>query len=293
MSGKEIVPLVSIGVATYNRPAEIRKTLEQLTAQTYSNLEIIVSDNGSENKDVFQIIESFANVDSRVRPYRQSKNLGPVANFQFVLDQATGDYFMWSADDDWHHPDFVQATLNQLINNPEAAIAFCDFQERNAKGVRCHQYSDHLPYLEPFAKPDRLVRLWHYFMQDERLGKANLIYGLMRRESLHGFSLVLFVKKYGFTWSDVLFVYHFLLKGSIVIEPKLLYSPTVGNTKHYEAKTQKLGSNLFSAWHRRWKRWIYYFTYVRMTPGWLKVVPLLGMIVRILRPRRYRMNINV
>lgn len=42
-------PLVSIGIPTYNRPQRLRKTLAGITCQTYSNLEIIVSNNCSSN----------------------------------------------------------------------------------------------------------------------------------------------------------------------------------------------------------------------------------------------------
>jgi hypothetical protein len=41
-------------------------------------------------------------------------------NFQFVLDNATGDYFMWASHDDYWYPTFIEKNLNKLISNEKA-----------------------------------------------------------------------------------------------------------------------------------------------------------------------------
>ena len=41
-------------------------------------------------------------------------------NFQFVLDNATGEYFMWAAHDDYWHPEFIEKNFNELISNKNA-----------------------------------------------------------------------------------------------------------------------------------------------------------------------------
>ena len=43
-------PLVSVGIPTYNRPKGLKRLLKQIQNQTYKNIEIIVSDNCSENE---------------------------------------------------------------------------------------------------------------------------------------------------------------------------------------------------------------------------------------------------
>jgi glycosyltransferase involved in cell wall biosynthesis len=114
------MPLVSVGIPTYNRPAGLRRTLEQITAQTYPHLEIIVSDNCSPDPEVAQVAQTFADQDKRIRYVRQPENFGAVNNFKFVLAQASGDYFMWAADDDERTPLFVQVCLEHMGENGSA-----------------------------------------------------------------------------------------------------------------------------------------------------------------------------
>ncbi|MFH1777348.1 MAG: glycosyltransferase family 2 protein, partial [Candidatus Omnitrophota bacterium] len=95
------MPLVSIGVPTYNCPQGLRRSLECICSQAYKNLEIIVSDNCSPDPSVEATVREFSEKDRRIKYFRQEENKGMVFNFQFVISKATGDYFMWLADDDW------------------------------------------------------------------------------------------------------------------------------------------------------------------------------------------------
>jgi hypothetical protein len=157
-----------------------------------------------------------------------------VFNFQFVLERAQGEYFMWAADDDWRDSHFIEQLLVQLLKDPRASIAFCDFQELDTSGQRHSAYRQHLPLLREFTTQNKWLRLWHYFMQAGRLGKANLIYGLMRRNDLIGFNWEQFAQQHGFYGLDMLFVYQMLCKGHLALVDDLLYGCTVENVKHYE-----------------------------------------------------------
>jgi len=117
-------PLVSIGIPTYNRPEGLRRTLLAITRQTYPNLEIIVSDNNSENENVQIVLGEFAKNDPRIIAYRQAVNSGGYPNFKFVLEKATGQYFMWAADDDEWNERFIEEML-AIIGDHSAA--FCNF----------------------------------------------------------------------------------------------------------------------------------------------------------------------
>jgi len=94
-------PLVSVGIPTYNRPEGLRRTLECITRQTYKNLEIIISDNCSPGPETEVVAREFMVKDSRIQYFRQEKNMGGAFNLKFVLKKATGEYFMWAADDDY------------------------------------------------------------------------------------------------------------------------------------------------------------------------------------------------
>ena len=59
----------------------------------------------------------------RARYVRHEANLGPGPNFQAGLDQATGDYFMWLADDDWLDDDYVERCVEALTSDAHAVLA--------------------------------------------------------------------------------------------------------------------------------------------------------------------------
>ena len=112
------LPLVSIGVTTFNRPDGLLRTLDRITSQTYQNLEIIVSDNCSPDERVEQVAREFVARDPRIQYFKQDRNYGPSFNGRFVRTQATGRYFMWAADDDYFEsPNLVERLLEAAHGN--------------------------------------------------------------------------------------------------------------------------------------------------------------------------------
>jgi glycosyltransferase involved in cell wall biosynthesis len=104
--------LVSIGIPTYNRAAHnLRKVIERALGQTYTNIEVIVSDNCSTDNTA-ELVQSFN--EPRLRYFRQKTNIGPNNNFNFCLNQARGEYFLLFHDDDMIDQDFVEACMSSL-----------------------------------------------------------------------------------------------------------------------------------------------------------------------------------
>jgi glycosyltransferase involved in cell wall biosynthesis len=102
-------PLVTIGIPTYNRAGTyLREALECALAQTYRNIEIVVSDNASSDRTE-EMVRGYA--DARIRFFRQSPGLIPNDNFNFCLDKARGAYFLLLHDDDKIDPDFVEVCM--------------------------------------------------------------------------------------------------------------------------------------------------------------------------------------
>ena len=118
MTNPNHTPLVSVGIPTYNRAESLKKTIASVINQTYSNLEIIISDNASTDSTQ-QVCEEFCQLDPRITYIRQPKNFGANNNFKFVLDQAEGEYFMWLGDDDQISNNFVEECLLFLIQNSD------------------------------------------------------------------------------------------------------------------------------------------------------------------------------
>ena len=78
-------PKMSIGMPVFNGAEMLEDVLNNFQNQTFSDYEIIISDNGS--TDATEIIaRKFASLDKRMRYFRQPNNLGAEKNFLFVLD---------------------------------------------------------------------------------------------------------------------------------------------------------------------------------------------------------------
>ena len=122
------MPLVTVGIPTYNRPEGLERTLACIIKQTYSNLEIIVSDNCSTKPEVELILKKYANDDERITYYIQPTNISLVPNFQFLLDKARGEYFMWAADDDQWAPDFIEVCVGEMESNTGLALCMTNIR---------------------------------------------------------------------------------------------------------------------------------------------------------------------
>ena len=72
-------PLVTIGMPVYNGAKYLAKAIEGLSAQTASNIEIIVSDDASQDESP-EILAEWAKADPRVRVERHVENLGTIGN---------------------------------------------------------------------------------------------------------------------------------------------------------------------------------------------------------------------
>ena len=104
---KLLSPKVSIGMPVFNSEFKIKKALDSLLTQSFSNFEIIISDNCSKDNTMI-ICEDYKSKDYRIKYFRQSKNIGAFSNFEFVLNKAKSKYFMWASDDDFWLPKFIE-----------------------------------------------------------------------------------------------------------------------------------------------------------------------------------------
>lgn len=269
----KIEPLVSIGIPTYCRPEELRRCLEGLIGQTYRNLEVIVSDNASPSDATAKVVNEFMQRDRRIQYFRQDENRGALFNFQFVLDKAIGEFFMWAADDDYRAPTYVAELVGLMQADPECSIAFCDFQEMDESGKAADGYPEHYPQLFPFTSVSGFARLFRYAWQTESKGKANLIYGLMRRSALKDFKWKEFVREHGDYGVDMLFVFTMLQNGRLALAKQRLYRCTVGNQKAYStAAPLRFRAKLFALLAELARQLRYSIQYLRITKGWTRLV---------------------
>lgn len=106
-------PRVSIGMPVYNCAQTIMSALESALNQSFEDFELIISDNGSTDSTA-EICMAYEKRDKRIRYIRQPCNLGPAANFRFLVDVAKAPYFLWAACDDIRSPDFLEENVRFL-----------------------------------------------------------------------------------------------------------------------------------------------------------------------------------
>lgn len=163
-------PQVSIGMPVHNGARFIREAIDSLLAQTFSDFELIISDNAS--IDITEAIcREYAAMDQRIRYVRQPENLGATANFIFVLDKAVGRYFMWAAADDIWDINWLES-LSEMVYKKKC-VAYGEMRNIRQNGINAI-YEKTISYNFSGSKlKRRLAFIFHHFK-----GKANPIYGL-------------------------------------------------------------------------------------------------------------------
>ena len=124
--------LVSIGIPTYNRAnSYLKQSLQSAVNQTYTNIEIIVSDNCSSD-DTESVVKSFN--DPRIRYYRQKDNIGALDNRNFCLEQSQGEYFLLLFDDDLIDEDFISTCMGAVKSDNKPGVILTGAREIDSKG---------------------------------------------------------------------------------------------------------------------------------------------------------------
>jgi len=217
MSSNTAAPRVSIGMPVYNGEAQVKEALDSLLSQTFTNFELIVSDNASTDNTA-AIVQAYAAKDARVRYHRQAENIGATNNFNWVLNAASAEYYMWAAHDDVWEPGFIEEMVKQLDRDESVELAFCLFDTLSFDGKSRGRAFD----LHALCGKDRVDTLYRFLRHHESCGKANLFYGLLRRATLVRMGGL---KLWGDgVWgADMLFVFSILLQGKLSLVDRQLF----------------------------------------------------------------------
>jgi glycosyltransferase involved in cell wall biosynthesis len=143
-------PLVSVIIPSYNSRAWIGKALDSLFEQSYTNLEIIVVDDGSTDGTGKYLEENYKEKIN----YIYQANGGPGRARNNGLQHATGQLISFLDADDWLLPEKVARQVKYLQNHPEVAVVYCDLwiaYDDNPEVLLPH------PYIKPFKFSGNLL----------------------------------------------------------------------------------------------------------------------------------------
>lgn len=118
------MPRISVVIPTFNRRAMLVEAVRSALAQTWPDLEVLVSDNASD--DGTEAAMAPFRADPRFRYHRNATNLGMVGNWRgAVVEQATGDWFVILSDDDLLlDPDYLRKAMALVARHPDLVLVY-------------------------------------------------------------------------------------------------------------------------------------------------------------------------
>ena len=180
---------ISVVIPSYNHEAYIRQAIDSVLAQTWSDLELIIIDDGSSDNS-FQIIREYQ--DPRVRAFTQ-QNQGAHAAINRGIELATGRYVSILNSDDAYLPDRLEKLVALLKSNPDAGLAASYIQVIDPSGAPLgikHAYKDLEPW--PLAHPELSFRAgedpFSALLTENHLATtSNFLFDRSRYNTLGGF----------------------------------------------------------------------------------------------------------
>ncbi|MDE2336753.1 MAG: glycosyltransferase family 2 protein [Alphaproteobacteria bacterium] len=202
-------PSVTIGIPVYNGEACLDKMLASICAQSFQDMEILVSDNASTDSTP-EIIARWAAKDKRIRVHRQPENVGARNNFIWLLENAAAPWMKFAAHDDMLTTGYVEALYGLAKAHPEARLIAASVQLIKPDGAR---YKN-TPFPVEINEARGFVRT-KLLLKEVRSG---WFYGLFRRGALKEAWYA--AERFKYVWGqDLLVLLPFLLSGAVVGTP--------------------------------------------------------------------------
>lgn len=116
------LPHLSIGLPVYNGAEYLAESIAALLGQSYQDFELIISDNASTDSTA-DICNDYLKQDSRIRYFRQPRNIGLAPNHNFVLAKARGELFKLASHDDLYDRELLRVCMAALHEHPDVVLA--------------------------------------------------------------------------------------------------------------------------------------------------------------------------
>lgn len=210
--------LISVIVPVYNVEAYLERCIRSVFAQTYSDWELILVDDGSPDRSP-EICDRYARQDSRIQViHKQNGGLSSARNAG--LDIKRGNYVTFLDSDDFWHPEYLQ-TLLTLCEKKQADIAQCGFIRGRANSFPANisvphvrAYNNHSIFLERGAK----IIMWGKLYKSKLFDDIRMPVGKINEDDFTSWKL--YYRASGIVVTDQLLYYYTCNPQSIMAQQK-------------------------------------------------------------------------
>lgn len=168
-------PLFTVATITYNSSKWVKQTIESVLNSSYTNFEYLISDDCSTD-NTWDIIEEYK--DSRIKAWRNDKNIGEYPNRNKVLKQARGSFILYIDGDDILYKNTLRNLAEYLEEFPEAEMIWGVLTPLNKYAV--------LPYL--FEPIQTIKLLYDYSNYVGVIGFTETLFSVEALKRSGGFS---------------------------------------------------------------------------------------------------------
>jgi glycosyltransferase involved in cell wall biosynthesis len=243
---------MSIGLAVYNGEEFLAEAIDSILAQTFTDFELIISDNASTDRTA-EIAKEYAARDPRIRYSRNDTNIGGANNENLTVELATGTYFRLAAHDDVCAPTLLEKCLAALEANPDAVLAYTKIVAIDGHGDVMHE-----TWLRRGLSARPSTRFRELAFKDH---SCEPTYGLMRLETLRRTRL-----QENYVNSDRALLCELALMGRFVEIPEPLFF------KRFHAKNVYVDTRARLAWFNPdWKGKVSFPNW-RLLQGYVSVI---------------------
>lgn len=162
---------VSVVIPVYNREKYIQQTIQSVLDQSYSDVELIVVDDGSTDGSK-ELIEQFG-ARLMLLTHEGGRNFGQSASINLALEHITGEYVAILDSDDYWHPNKVESQVRFLEERPELSLVYSNGKVVDENGKTLHAF--YSPDHQKEHTPEAYLLEGYFLLPNNSLMKSSVL----------------------------------------------------------------------------------------------------------------------
>ncbi len=125
---------IDILLATYNTNIQyLKEQINSILNQTYKNINLIISDDNSQKKEVIETLKKYEKQDERITLYTRKENIGYIKNFEYLLTKSNAEYIAFADHDDIWYENKIEECIKTL-KEKKVDLVYSDCNQINSNG---------------------------------------------------------------------------------------------------------------------------------------------------------------